>query len=425
VVKPYQVLTLGATATIADAQTGLPILNPTTGQPQEFASPEVAQAHLNALSEKAGLDVYDRYKVIARQVKKPYWYEMTYWHLLDSGPSPFTDRDYPFVPYISRRFADDPESIMGLVRNLADPQDEYNKRYSNILAHLNSSSHSGWLNRKAGGANKLELELMGSKPGVVVEYANVPPVQLKPVELSQGHFAMLSTSERNILRISSINAEMLGQTTQQTVSGRAIKARQTGGITSLKARFRAFEEAQLDLARMVFSRIQQYYPPEKIKRIIGVTELSSPLGASGQPIFTDPLTGAPVSDNVILTYLNHVTTIDFDVAFASQPYTASEREAQFQNALHVASLVTNSGRAIGPATFAAMIDMADMPSKLATALKMDAMLPPVAPPNPSAQHTTLQGFHPPNGDGFSAGGGNDLQTPGKTSAAHLRTQTAG
>jgi hypothetical protein len=423
-VKPFQIITLGSTATIADAQTGLPIVNPQTGAPQEFANAEVAQAHLNALSQHAGMQVFERYKVITRQAKKPYWYEMVYWQILDSGPSPFQDRNYPFVPYISRRFADDPESIMGIVRNLHDPQDEYNKRYSNLLAHLNSSSHSGWLNRKSGGANKLELELMGSKPGVVVEYATVPPQQIHPVEMSQGHFAMLQTSERNILRTSSINAEMIGMTTQQTVSGRAIKARQAGGATALKARFRSFEEAQLDLARMVFSRIQQFYPPEKIKRIIGVAELSSPLGAAGQPVFTDPVSGMPVPDDVILQYLKKVTNIDFDITFASQPYTPTEREAQFQTALQIAGLVTQSGRAIGPATFHALIDMADMPTKLATALKMDSILPPVAPPNPHAQQAIMQ-RQPANGDGQSIGGGNDLSTERKAEAAQERSQSTG
>jgi hypothetical protein len=217
---------------------------------------------------------------------------------------------------------------------------------------------------------------------------------------------------------------MIGMTTQQTVSGRAIKARQAGGATALKARFRSFEEAQLDLARMVFSRIQQFYPPEKIKRIIGVAELSSPLGAAGQPVFTDPVSGMPVPDDVILQYLKTVTNIDFDITFASQPYTPTEREAQFQTALQIAGLVTQSGRAIGPATFHALIDMADMPTKLATALKMDSILPPVAPPNPHAQQAIMQ-RQPANGDGQSAGGGNDLSTEGKAEAAQERSQSIG
>lgn len=422
-VKPFQVMSSSSTSMVADAQTGMPVVNPMTAMPQEFADPEMAQAHLNMLSQNAGIQILDQYKVITRQCKKPYWTEMVYWQVLNSGDTPNNDRSYPFVPYISRRFADDPESIMGITRNLIDPQDEYNKRYSNLLAHLNSSSHSGWLNRKSGGANTQALETMGSKPGVVVEYSNVVPVQIHPVEMSQGHFAMLQTSERNILRTSSINAEMVGQTTQQTVSGRAIKARQSGGATALKPRLRTYEEAQLDLARMIFSRIQQYYPAEKLKRIIGVTELSTPLGPGGMPVFTDPLTGMPVPEDAILKYLEQVTNIEFDIAFATQPFTPTERDAQFQTAMQMASLVTNSGRPIGPATFNALIDMADMPSKLATALKIDSMQPPVTTPDPAAQSKTLnnQG-QSANGDGQSSGGGNSAQTQAKADAAQQRSQ---
>src|SRR5574338_116847 len=154
-VAPLQVVNQGATASIAD-QSGMPIVDNMTMQPKEYATPETAQAHLNMVSQQAGMQILNQYQVINRVAKKPYWAEMVYWQVLDMGMSPFKDRNYPFVPLISRRWADDPESVFGIVRNLWDPQDEYNKRYSNLLAHSNSSSHSGWLNRKAGGANKSE-----------------------------------------------------------------------------------------------------------------------------------------------------------------------------------------------------------------------------------------------------------------------------
>jgi hypothetical protein len=424
-VAPYQIVTQGQTAAIADTTTGQPVLNPQTGIPQEFASPEMAQSHLNALSEAAGMQVHEQYQVITRQAKKPYWTEMVYWQELDSGVTPYNDRDYPFVPYVSRRLSDDPESIMGIVRNLIDPQDEYNKRYSNLLAHLNSSSHSGWLNRKSGGANRAELEIMGSKPGVVVEYSAAPPTQIHPVEMSQGHFNLLQASERNILRISSINAEMIGQTTQQTVSGRAIKARQSGGATALRSRLKAFEESSLDLARMLFSRIQQFYTPEKIKRIIEVQELSQPMGMMGNSVFSDPITGMPVPEQMIFDYLSKVKNIEFDLVFHTQPFTPTEREAQYQQALQMATLVTQSGRPIGPATFNALIDMADMPTKLSTALKIDAMAPPMNPADPAGQSATINnsaGGGKPNGDGQSAGGGGGGSTEAKAQAAQGRTQ---
>lgn len=427
-----QVQTQGSTAQIVGMD-GQSIIHPQTGHTPVFANPEMAQAHLNQLSDQAGFAATQNLQVIKRTAKKPHWAEMVYWQVLDEGPSPFKDRGYPFVPYVSRRWADDPESIFGMVRNLWDPQDEYNKRYSNLLAHINSSSHSGWLNRKAGGANKQELELMGSKPGTVVEYSATAPEQIKPVEMSQGHFAMLQASERNILKISGINAEMVGQTTQQTVSGRAIKARQSGGAIGLKTRFRTYEESQLDLARMLFSRIQQYYTPEKIRRIIGITEMSTPMGPGGIPLFTDPMSGQPVPEDAIIQFLSKVSDIEFDIAFGLQNKDESQREQDWNSVMQIAQLVTQSGRPIGPATFNAMIDMSDMPSKMASALKMDAMAPPVQPPNPQGQGQALQGMAQqkggkkggPMGDGAPVGGGGGGSTPGKKQAAQKRESDNG
>lgn len=364
------------TSVITDRTTGQVLKDPTIGSPLQFAAPEAALQHVDDLAKQFGMEVYERFSVVKRQARVPEWTELVWWQTLDQGKTPYNDRSYPFVPYVSRQYGDDPESIMGIVRNLQDPQDEYNKRYSNILAHLNSSAHSGWLNRSTGGANKGQLELLGSKPGIVVEYAALAPSQIRPVELSSGHFAMLQNSERSILRISGINAELVGQTTQATVSGRAIRARQEGGSTILKPRFRSFEESQLDVGRLMLSRIQQFYPVEKIRRIIGVAELNAPQGPSGASIFSDPQTGEPASNESIIAELTHMRNTKFDLILRLSPSTASERQAQFEQAVQLAGLITSSGRPLGPHTMKAMIDLAEMPTRLAEGLKRDSEQPP-------------------------------------------------
>ena len=365
------VITQDNISVIVDQQTGQPIMD-ASGVPLQFADSQSAQDHLDRLSKELGMEIYDRFSVVNRKAKVPEWTELVWWEILDEGKTPHNDRLYPFVPYISRQYSDDPESIMGIVRNLHDPQDEYNKRYSNILAHLNSSAHSGWLNRKTGGANKSQLELLGSKPGIVVEFASIAPIQLRPVELSSGHFMMLQHSERAFPRISGLNAELMGQGTQTTVSGRAMRAHQEGGATMLKPRFRNFEESQLDVARMELSRIQQYVPVEKMKRILGVAELSAPLGQNGQSIFTDPMTGQPMPDEEVMQGLTVMKNTKFDLSLLLAPASATERQAQYEQALELAGLLTSSGKPLGPETMKAMIDMSSMPTRLAEGLKRDA-----------------------------------------------------
>lgn len=366
----YQIMNAGSYTSIVD---------PATGQSENFATPDAAQARLNQLSAARGMDVYEKMKVITREAKVPYWCEMVWGQILQQGKTPYKDRNYPYVPYVSRMLQDDPESIMGIVRNLWDPQDEYNKRYSNLLAHSNSSSHSGWLNRRSGGANSGELQRMGSTPGVVVEYAGTPPSQIKPVEMSSGHFNMIQSSERQILKISGINAEMVGSTTQKTVSGRAIRARQEGGNTILKPRLYSFEESQLDVTHMLLSRIQQYYPPQKIKRIIGLAELASPMGAMGQSIFSDPVTGQPMSEDEVIRMLVTMSNLSFDLAIKLEPSDPTQRQAEFERAFQLAGLLMQTGRQLGPMTMQALTDMSDMPSRFAEGLRRDMMMPPTQP----------------------------------------------
>lgn len=190
---------------------------------------------------------------------------------------------------------------------------------------------------------------------------------------------MVQQSERQILKISGINAEMVGSTTQKTVSGRAIRARQEGGNTILKPRLFSFEEAQLDVTQMLLSRIQQYYPPNKIKRIIGLSQLASPMGPMGGSIFTDPTTGQPLSDQQIIELLVTLSNLSFDLAIKMAPADPTQRQSEFERGFQLASLVMQTGRPIGPMTMQALVEMSDMPTRLAEGLKMDMMMPPTQP----------------------------------------------
>ena len=385
--KRYKFMQNESEHVLMDTQTGVPASDPMTNSPVMFLDSERGQQYLDRLADKVGVEVYSRLKVVSRKATKPHWVDMVWWQILDSGESPYWDRNYPYVMYVQRQFTDDPESIQGIVRPIRDSQDEYNKRYNNLLAHLNSSAHSGWLNRKAGGSNKSELQLMGSRPGIVVEYTTMAPQQIKPVEISQGHFVLLGTSDNNIKGITGINNELIGNTTQNTVSGRAIQARKAGGITILAPRFRTYEESKLDLGYMMLSRIQQFFPAEKLRRIIEIAETQNPLGQNGQSVIGGK------SDEEVIQLLETMRNVKFDLVLALEPESPTLRQARFEQAIQMAGLITSSGRPIGNQTFAEMTDMADIPVKLAEAMKAD-MQQPVNPQvlQPGGQNQHMQGF---------------------------------
>lgn len=191
---------------------------------------------------------------------------------------------------------------------------------------------------------------------------------------------LLNLQQQNIRVSSGVNADMMGANNSTTVSGRAIRARQAGGATVLKPRLRRYEEAYLDLAKLWLSRVQQFCPPEKLKRIIGVFEMGAPLGANNMPIFTDPLTGQPMPEAMIYQTLATLTNIQFDLKLDVTPNTDSERQAQFEKGMSMTQVLTSTGRPVGPGTFAALCDMADLPTRFAEGLKRDMMLPPSMPP---------------------------------------------
>jgi hypothetical protein len=395
--KQFGVIQAGATTALVDQQ---------SGQAEEYATPEAAQQRLGQLSAAKGMEVYEKMKVITREARVPHWVELVWGQIVEYGKTPHRDRKYPYVPYVSRMFQDDPESIMGIVRNLWDPQDEFNKRYSNLLSHSNSSAHSGWINKKTGGANSSELERMGTAPGIVVEYGSIAPSQIHPVEMSQGHFTMLQTSGAQIMHISGVNAEMVGAGTQKTVSGRAIKARQDGGQTILKPRLFNFDEAQLDVTHLLLSRIQQYYPPAKLKRIIGLSEMAG-VPPGGISVFQDPLTGQPLPEQVIYEMLVNMSNIQFDLAIKQAPADATERQAEFERAVSLIQLIASSGRPPGPATLSAMVELSDMPTRVAQGMQLDAMAPPVMPPSQDGGQGVMNKMK-------QARGGHDSGGPGPT-----------
>ena len=368
-VEGLQVVRADTEVLIVNVETQQPMVGP-DGQPLRFLDEKGAQDQLEQISKQAGIEIMEQFQVIARKARRPYWTQLVWWQLLDKGESPFDDNKYPFVPYIGEQFADDPKSIMGIVRPVRDAQDEYNKRYSQLLAHLNSSAHSGWLNKKMVGADTNKLQLMGAKPGIVVEYSSVPPVQIKPTEISQGHFALLGTSDENIRNGTGVNNELVGNTTQVTVSGKAIRARQQGGLNVLQPRFRNYEEAELDIGSMQLSRVQQFYPPEKIRRIIGVAELQTENNPEQIPLFMG------MSDDQVIAELKQLKATRFDLVLQTVPATATERQARFERGMELINLMVQSGRPVGQATMATLLKMSDAPTELGEAVKIDMQQPP-------------------------------------------------
>jgi len=189
------------------------------------------------------------------------------WILMRDDISPFPHRYFPITPYVGLQYNNEP---WGIVQFLKDPQRLANKGVSQALNHLNRSANSGWMNHSTRGANGTVLEKFGSVPGIVINYQEIKPEQIDPVPLSQGHISMIEFAKNQIKSTSLVNAEIQGIAAEgyKAVSGKAIQARQQGGLVGNEDLFDNQLLGDKIVGMQLIPMIQQIFTPSRVERIV-------------------------------------------------------------------------------------------------------------------------------------------------------------
>lgn len=184
------------------------------------------------------------------------------------------------------------------------------------------------------------------------------------------------------MRITGVNAEMLGQTTQKTVSGRAIQSRQAGGLVGLGSVFLNWTETKTLIGQLIVRCIQQYYSPEKMDRIIGDADRRLQALGFGSPDAVPP--------QVMYEKFKQLKQIDMDVVVSFQDASPTARAAQFTQLMQLASI----GMPVPPPI---IIEATDVPYKqeITGALAKQGQ----GPPNPELAKaiSAAQGQSGPSG----------------------------
>ncbi len=352
---------------------GNPMADETGQQPLLFLSEAQADEFITTKKKELSNLIRENWRIWTRKRNRIRWADLTAFEILATGELPVTAQHYPYRVYISRQLGDELEDIEGVVRQIIDRQKEVTKRYNHLADHLAHSAHSGWLNKGGNeGARKRDLELLGSRPGVVVEYTTIRPEKITPSEIPSGHFALLETNIGGMQRSTGINAEMLGLTSSSTVSGAAVTARQRGGITMQFGRIQNYMDFEESTAQQMLWHIQNSMPVEKMRRILGVWEAKTQSNILGQSAFLHPVSGEPVQEHEILDLLSTMKSTKFDLVLKPMPVDSTIREKQFTTALQMAQLVTQTGRPIGPTTFKELAMLSELPERLIASLEADA-----------------------------------------------------
>ena len=304
------------------------LVNRETGATHTFIKPEHAEEALHELRKQAGKAATTAFDLVTRDTTSLRVTNVAAGEQLDDKPAPLTaDWRYPFVPFSCYQDTDDALSLKGVIRDIKDPAREVNWHYSTILDTVVRGPKGGvWINKQEN-VDVTKLREQYSRAGFMGEYAGQPPIPVQPQSLGEGDMAMLQLSMDMIMRISGINAEMLGQTTQKTVSGRAIQSRQSGGAVGVGTVFANWLETEKLIGQLWCRHIQKYYSPEKMSRIIGQEQRqleSIGLAAPSQ-----------IPDEQMYDMYKQVQQLDMDIVVDFQEASATARQAVSQQLMQL------------------------------------------------------------------------------------------
>ena len=247
---------------------------------------------------------------------------------------------YPFVgffPYRMDKDEDIDDPFIGVIDNLVDLQKEVNKRRSQQLNIINTMAHSGWLNKQQAGAKSSELEHFGSSPGAVINYEEVPPIQITPKAPSQAHLLTEEKAATDMKETSGINPDLLGYRGERGEPGVVLQMRQQQGSIILEGMLNNLRRSQRILGSILVGLITKsgLYTAAEVSNIIDITSNPEKQMAV-EALFINP------------------DLKRFDVLVATQPTSPSQRQMNFYKMAEMAK----SGLPIPPEV---MVKAADLP----------------------------------------------------------------
>lgn len=218
------------------------------------------------------------------------WYKNCFWYggVLEEGESPYNDEDgVPTCPIIAEAcYIDRDNNRIGMVRDMRPLQDEINKRRSKLLHLINSSQ----IQARDPSAIEVDAEtarLEAARPDGVIPYGWE---KVSNTDMSQGQMLLLTEAKNEMERFGP-NPAVLGRQGADT-SGRALLARQQGGMIELAVVLDQLEDWELRVYKAIWQRVKQYWKAPQFIRVTGRNDDPKFVGIN-QPI-PNPQAGQPV-----------------------------------------------------------------------------------------------------------------------------------
>ena len=284
---------------------------------------------------------------------------------------------FHLLPYwaerVTEKLGDKSINIQGIVRTIKDLQEEFNKRRTQELRHLNASANSGFdiekgqLDRE----NLAKLKEYGASPGIVVERksGSNPLIRISPMPLSQGHAQLAEENSQDLKEASGVNPDLLA-TDSKSQSGRAILLKQRQGLVMIQEMLDNFGETKRLTGQFILSQLREVFTVESAMKVLGgawvhdnftvpvniilerglqkveageqPTELEQsvllqyPQQQSNQPIVDEQgnletMVDIDTANQIINSVLNDSEIGRYDVAIGEGPYSETIRMANFMD----------------------------------------------------------------------------------------------
>jgi len=283
-------------------------------------------------------------------------------------------RNWPFIPYlahwtnISNMFQDGDVhlGVQGIVRGSKDSQEEHNKRKTQYLRFLDSTTNSGWLTQQGAWVDRKKVEQFGSTPGINLEYKKgfEKPDRIFPMPISQGHVFSSQESAEAIKNQTGINADLLAMQEGGQSSGRAIILRQRQGVVMVQKLFDNLSRTKKIAGKFLLSQLSEIFHPRAVKRILGPDFIkknfgefvqNQQTGSVGQEMTVESERRLSQSINKVL---NDVNIGKYDVAVGESIMSETMKKAKFDEIKEFAQLFPGL---INPAV---IIEESDLPASI-------------------------------------------------------------
>ena len=287
--------------------------------------------------------------------------------VIEEGESPYLDEAGRTVcPLIMQSaYVDRQGNRYGVVRDMLDPQDEINKRRSKLLHSLNSRQTQGIKGAVSVAAMKAAL----ARPDGHVEIdpsimdaareMGMPPFQvIQNQDQTSGQFSLLQEAKSEIDMMGA-NSALAGNDSDSGQSGRAIIAKQQGGLIEIAPLSDGLSDFTNRVYRAVWNRIRQFWTEERwvrvtddernvrfvgLNRPVTLGEYLGNLPTEQAAMIAQQLALVPGDPrlNEVVDVENPVEQIDIDITIDEVPTGMTLETETFQQVVNLATSMPGS-----------------------------------------------------------------------------------